>query len=129
MADMAETPRQRRRGPDPKPREEQRLHPVSCRLTDAELALLDERRGKISRGEWLRRAALAQPPRIVPEINKQAWSELSRTASNLNQMTRALNEGGWKPADELEAKRALQLLWGQLKTVRAQLIGLEEEKP
>lgn len=105
------------------------MHSVSCRLTDAELAILDERRGKVSRGEWLRRAALAEPPRIVPEINKQAWSELSRTASNLNQMTRALNEGRWNPGDQKEAKRALQLLWDQLKAVRAQLIGLEEEKP
>ena len=117
----------RRRGPEPKPREEQRLHSVSCRLTDAEFALLDERRGKVSRGEWLRRAALAQPPRIVPTLNKEAWSELSRTASNLNQLTKALNEGRWQPGDKAAAEKALRMLWDQLKAVRAHLIGLEDQ--
>ena len=123
----ADTPIKRRRGPEPKPREEQRLHSVSCRLTDAEFALLDERRGKVSRGEWLRRAALAQPPRIVPTLNKEAWSELSRTASNLNQLTKALNEGRWQPGDKAAAEKALRMLWDQLKAVRAHLIGLEDQ--
>lgn len=83
----------RRHGPKPKPASEQRRHPVSCRLTDAELTQLDARRGKVSRGEWLRLAALGKPPRMVPEVNKVAWSDLARAAGNLNQITRAINEG------------------------------------
>lgn len=123
----SELPRKRRRGPVPRPAEELRLHSVSCRLTDAELATLDERRGEVSRGEWLRRAALSQPPRVVPTINKEAWSELSRTASNLNQLTRALNEGRWQSGDREAAQKSLRMVWDQLKVVRAQLIGLEDQ--
>lgn len=124
-----ELPKRRRRGPKPRPAEELRLHSVSCRLTDAEVALLDERRGKVSRGEWLRRAALSRPPRVVPTINKDAWAELSRVASNLNQLTKALHEGRWTPGDSQAAQSALRMLWEQLRAVRAQLIGLEEGKP
>lgn len=122
-------PRRRRRGPKPRPAEELRLHSVSCRLTDAELALLDERRGQVSRGEWLRRAALSRPPRIVPTINKEAWAELARVGSNLNQLTRALHEERWTPSDATAAHAALQMVGEQLKATRAQLIGLDGGEP
>lgn len=121
------TEQRRRYGPKPRPREELRVHSVSCRLTDAELADLDERRGKVARGEWLRLAALSTPPRIVPELNATAWAELARTASNLNQLTRALHEGRWEATDAAAANAALVTLSHRLQAVRAQLIGLEPE--
>lgn len=122
-------PRKRRRGPTPLALDQQRRHAVSCRLTDAELATLDQRRGHVSRGEWLRLAALAAPPRIVPEVNKIAWSDLARAAGNLNQMTRALNEGRWPMANAPDALAMLMELRAQLDAVRAQLIGLEGDRP
>lgn len=125
---MVEGIRKRRHGPKPKPLHEQRRHAVSCRLTDAESELLDARRGNVSRGEYLRLAALKAPPRVVPEINKVAWSDLSRAASNLNQLTRAINEKKWPLENAPSAEQTLTYLRASLNEVRAKLIGTDGEK-
>jgi hypothetical protein len=117
----------RRHGPKPKPLHEQRRHGISCRINDAEIAIIDERRGKVSRGEWLRLAALSKPPRIVPEINKVAWADLARAAGNLNQLTRAINEGRLPVKDVPAVGKAVMDLRAQLDAVRAALIGLDGE--
>lgn len=121
----SDRPRKRRHGPEPLPPDQQRRHSVSCGLTDAELVTLDARRGAVSRGEWLRLAAFAAPPRIVPEINRVAWADLSRAAGNLNQMTKAINEGRWTPSDPRDASAELMELRASLEAVRAALIGTE----
>lgn len=118
-----EIPRKRRRGPIPKLAHEKRQHSVSCRLTDDELALLDKLRGQVSRGEWLRLSAFAQPPRIVPEVNKIAWSDLARTAANLNQLTRIMHLNFTDQKNRLETSKALMDLRSKLADVRALLIG------
>lgn len=119
--------RKRRHGPRPKPEEEARVHGVSCRLTHDELAELDRRRGKVRRGEWLRLAALSAPPRIVPEVNKIAWADLAKASSNLNQLTKAVNEGRL-PAQDLPAANTFLLsLRAKIEAVRASLIGDENE--
>lgn len=115
----------RRYGPTPKPPAEQRRHAVSCRLTDAELNRLDELRGEVSRGEWLRLAAMSKPPRIVPSMNKVAWSDLARAAGNLNQITRALNDGRLSVKDAPSVGRAVMDVRAQLDAVRRLLIGQE----
>lgn len=117
----------RRRGPVPKSEGARRQHAVSCRLTNAELARLDELRGGVSRGEWLRLAALSKPPRIVPEVNKVAWADLARAAGNLNQLTRAINEGRFPVNDVPAAGKAVMDLRAKLDAVRAALIGLDSE--
>lgn len=122
---MADDKKKRRHGPKPKPKSEQRRHPVSCRLTDAELARLDARRGQVSRGEWLRVSGLGKPPRIVPEVNKVAWSDLSRAAGNLNQITRAINEGRLPTKNYTEVGQAVMAVRAELDTVRRLLIGME----
>lgn len=123
-----EVQKKRRRGPTPLAEADQRRHGVSCRLNDAEIAILDQRRGKISRGEWLRVAALAQPPRIVPEVNKVAWADLARAAGNLNQLVRAINEGRLHVEDLPSANKALMDLRAQLDAVRRLLIGLGDDQ-
>jgi hypothetical protein len=120
-----EEQKKRRHGPKPKPPSEQRRHPVSCRLTDAELARLDARRGQVSRGEWLRVSGLGKPPRIVPEINKVAWSGLARAAGNLNQISRAINEGKLAVKDRPGVGKAVMDVRAQLDVVRRLLIGME----
>ena len=115
--------KKRRHGPKPKPAAEQRRHSVSCRLTDAELVRLDARRGQVSRGEWMRLAALDRPPRIVPEINKVAWADLARVAGNLNQITRAINEGRLPTKDVSGAGKAVMDVRAHLDAVRGLLIG------
>ena len=122
---MAENERKRRHGPAPKPVAEQRRHSVSCRLTDAEISRLDELRGQVSRGEWLRLAAMTKPPRIVPTVNKIAWADLSRVAGNLNQMNRAINEGRLNVNDRDAAVRMLIDLRAQLDQLRRLMIGQE----
>lgn len=122
---MAESEKKRRHGPRPKPDHEQRRHSVSCRLTDAEMARLDARRGQVSRGEWLRVSALGKPPRIVPEVNKVAWADLARAAGNLNQLTRAINEGRLSVADAPGVSAAVMDVRAQLDSVRRLLVGME----
>lgn len=88
-----------------------RRHAVTCRLTDAELDRVDlgrgadlvdpDRKAAISRGEYIRLAALKAPPRVVPEINREAWVELARTAANLNQAMAAYNAKGNLKAGDL----------------------------
>ena len=99
---------------------DKRSHTVSVRLNAAELAWLDEQRGGYRRGEWLRRAAFGRRlPGGVPEINREAWSELSRLASNLNQLQRAINEGRASGVDLSE----LDALRDAVRRLRADLIG------
>ena len=82
-----------RRGPVPLHAEDKRVNCVSVRLNNRELAMLDGKRGKFQRGEWLRIAALDQLPPTVPELNVRAWSELARLAANLNQAQASINRG------------------------------------
>lgn len=88
-----EMDRKRRHGPEPLPASEKRSLCVSVRLNAAELALLDEKRGRLARGEWLRMAALDVVPPVVPEINQEAWFVLSKVAGNLSTLARAARDG------------------------------------
>lgn len=107
--------RKRRHGPEPLPADLKRDHCVSVRMNSGELAKLDIDRGKTPRGEWLRLAwECALPPAPAPELNREAWVELSRAASNLNQLAKRLNEGGEADAQEILA---------ELAAFRASLIG------
>lgn len=106
--------KKRGRGRKPVPDDVKRKHGVTCRLTDAELAHVDRLRGNMTAGEWVRTAALGRPPRIVPELNRQAWLELSRAASNLNQLAKL---GHFTDVNVTE----------QLKAFRAALIGADLE--
>jgi hypothetical protein len=118
---MAMTESTRKRGRKPVPEAEQRRHPVTCRLTDAERDHVDASRGSVTRGEFIRRAALSAPPRVVPEVNRAAWVELARLSANLNQIARHLNEGG----AETPAQGQLAELRDAVVRLRADLIGLE----
>ncbi|MFQ2462479.1 plasmid mobilization protein [Aeromonas caviae] len=82
----------RSRGRKSLPDDQKRKHGITCRLTDDELAHVDRLRGQMTAGEWIRTAALSQPPRIVPEINIAAWQELARAAANLNQLARLAHQ-------------------------------------
>ena len=84
--------RRRRRGPEPLPSEDRRAHCVSVRLNPTELALLDGKRGRLARGEWLRAAALHHLPPAPPHpLAREQWQELARVGANLNQIAAAIN--------------------------------------
>ena len=93
-----------------------RHHIVKLRLNDFENEYLNEMRTslKLSRAEYTRLAILENMPMQNPPINTVAWQELSRCASNLNQLVRKT------PKDthaEIEECKAI------LKQLRAKLLG------
>ena len=77
--------------------EDKRTVTVSTRLTPAETARLDNLRGKVQRGTYLRLILTDTVPPYIPAINRQAYVELSRLGSNLNQIVRAFNTVGSSP--------------------------------
>lgn len=117
MADLDLTKR-KRVGPTRLPVNEKRSHTVSVRLNDAELAALDTQRSPVQmqRGEYLRAAALHRLPPIIPETNQQQWIALSRSAANINQIARKLNESGFELSD-------VNLIKSELTVFRMGLIG------
>ncbi|QSD35767.1 hypothetical protein H5A40_00910 [Pectobacterium brasiliense] len=69
-----------------------RGHCVSVRLNDEELELLNARRGRHRKGEWLRLAFLEKLPVAVPAINIEAWKSLSEISQKLNKLVVHLDE-------------------------------------
>lgn len=106
----------KRRGPEPMPISELRTVRVNVYLHPDEAAELDRRRGSagLQRGPYMRLAALNKLPRHIPELNRSAWSELSRIGSNLNQLAREFNQGNSPLFDDVESA---------LSELRAALIG------
>lgn len=92
---MVDETKRRRRGPEPLDAAVKREHCVSVRLNLDELERLDAQRAPVNmqRGEYLRAAALHRLPPTIPSVNRDAWVELSRLSSNVNQLARAVNEG------------------------------------
>lgn len=110
-------PRKRVAKANPEPRE-LRSHCVSSRFSPSELATLDARRGKIPRGEYVRRCTFGTPPVPIPRPNVKAYAELARAAGNLNQISRKVNEGVF----DIEA------LARELDLFRMKLIGVTWEE-
>ncbi len=118
-------------GPSP---ETLRTRTLSVRVNVAEYVELAARRdavGMREMGAYLRTAVLAQrpPQAVVPTVNRQAWQELARTASNLNQLTAHLNAG-----HRLDATgtawlwETLTTLREEVRTLRLALLGVIPEE-
>jgi len=65
------------------PTEALRSYCISVRLNNEELSLLNTKRGRYRKGEWLRMASLQKLPPIIPAINTEAWKALSEISQNL----------------------------------------------
>lgn len=71
--------------------------------------------------EWLRVAALGQTLHAVPAVNRVAYSELSRLASNLNQLAAKANAASIIDAGRVvETTEAVAAI---LRKLRLELIG------
>ena len=122
-----------KRGPSSRPKSELREHQFGVYFTS------DERRRLISLAvpgdpselsdlgirrhvaAHMRKAALGTQPSRIPEINRQAWSELSRVAANLNQYQRAINEGrAGGPIDLSDLRASVDALRNELLGVRGE---------
>lgn len=96
--------------------EEKRSHCVSVRLNKSEIAWLDQSRGKLQRGEFLRAASMGKLPKTIPTINREHWQELARIGSNINQIAARLNMGHTLPLDEVRE---------EIMALRMALVGVE----
>lgn len=106
-----------------KPEANPRRSFVNVRLTDDEYAKLTSDANGGSKAELLRASyfgRLPKVPRGVPELNREAWTDLSRLASNLNQLAHHANSTG--EIDPL-IHDALLDCHSQLAAVRALLLG------
>ncbi len=114
-----------KRGPAPKPKSEHRNTRVSVYFSDDELAALDHRRGGRSRGQWLREAGLGELPALVPELNREAWVDLSRVAGLLGRYVVAIEVGNAKgmPSSVVTELR------DQVQQLRNDLLGIQVPDP
>lgn len=117
--DIDQTRRRKRSGPIPKKQEDLRTHSVHVRMTTAELAELDLKRGHIQRGTWLRQSAMHRIPPTIPAINRDAWAALATAVANLNQYQAAINK---RMAHEIPTS-VLDALRDQVQALRLDLIG------
>ncbi|SXL62896.1 hypothetical protein [Klebsiella pneumoniae] len=73
-----------------------RSHCVSVRLNDEELTLLNERRCRHPKGEWLRLSLLNKLPAVVPAINIEAWKTLGEISQKLNKLVAHLDRKSYE---------------------------------
>ena len=87
-------------------------------MNDSEIAILDERRGKYTRGEYLRLVFTeAPPPAAPPAINREAWVTLAKAAGNLATLATAMRGGEYVLLDDINSAIA---------DFRRQLIGAKK---
>lgn len=107
-----------------------RSHCVSVRLNNEELTLLNEKRGRHRKGEWLRLSLLNKLPAVVPAINIEAWKSLSEISQKLNKLVAHLDsksQGSSLTQTELFAvKRQISEL--RLHLITADLWGASHER-
>ncbi|MBC3946232.1 hypothetical protein H8S21_12950 [Erwinia persicina] len=100
-----------------------RKHTITVRLNDIELAKVNGSRNQLSKSCWLRSSALQQLPPSVPEINKEAWQELTGSLQKLNDLTLFLLRRGEDAQPLSQEVSALKL---KLSHVRDALLTLEK---
>ncbi|SJZ62414.1 mobilisation protein (MobC) [Trichlorobacter thiogenes] len=83
----------RKRGPTPKPADEQRTHRIAVYLSQAEMKVVSgfSELSNVCPAAYLRKAALNTPPVVIPELNQLVWQQLSNAAANLNQIAKQIN--------------------------------------
>lgn len=71
--------RERQQGPHPVEDKLYRKHTVAVRLNDGELAILERKRGKYARGEWLRMSCLDKLPPQLQVRDVELYNSLNKT--------------------------------------------------
>ncbi|HBY7580873.1 TPA: hypothetical protein MI680_24670 [Klebsiella pneumoniae] len=99
--------------------QELRIHCVSVRLNNAELAKLNTLREHYSKGEWLRMASLQKLPPVIPAINTEAWKALSDISQKLNRIAAHIDG---KSKDSLLTHTELFAVKRQLEELRHNLL-------
>ena len=105
---------ERKRKQDNIPEAEYRFYNLKVRLNSEELEILDIIKGRHSRSVAVRFLIMSGIPTAVPGLNEIVWAELSKSASNLNQIARHLNAGGGINFEEIRR---------ELESFRTKLLG------
>ncbi len=92
---------------------------MSVRLNNEELTLLNEKRGRHRKGEWLRLSLLNTVPGVVPAINIEAWRSLADLSQKLNKIVFHLDN---KSAGSHLTKTELFAVKRQISDLRLHLI-------
>ena len=100
-----------------------RRYSVTVRLSEVELSKVNQSRGQLSKSCWLRSSALKQLPPSVPEINKEAWQELTGSLQKLNDLGSFLLRRGEDAQPLSQEVSALKL---KLSHVRDALLSIEK---
>ena len=105
--------------------ENSRCVPVYFRFTPSEMALINKRAGNVglTRAEFCRAACLYRPVRSVPQINKEAYSQLANVANNLNQLTKLAHE----TQNSSVAVEAIEQVLESVRVLRAELIEVRDD--
>ncbi|MEP7452166.1 hypothetical protein [Phyllobacterium sp. SB3] len=121
--------RKRRGGRPLVPDAERRRRSASIRFSPAESLDLAVAAGAagLTLSAYLRARVLGHQVRgPVPELNRNAYSELARTTANLNQIAAHLNGGG-AYSDDL--RRLLESAARETRGLRLALLGISEDRP
>lgn len=123
---MMKTRKINRGGRPPLPDDQRRNHRVEFWLNDAEfadLSYLCEQSG-MTKGEMVRALILKKPIQWMktPAINRQAYAELGRIGSNVNQAAKLANRYGSEPDTKAFAE-----LYALLHSVRLDLLGVSDD--
>ncbi len=100
-----------------------RKHTVTVRLNDLELKQVNDLRNQASKSCWLRSSALQQLPPSVPEINREAWHQLTASLQKLNDLTSFLNRRG---TDAQPLSQEVNAIKVKLAHVRDALLTLDK---
>ena len=113
---MSQTENKKKRGPTPKPEDQQRKNRISIFLTDQEYQHIKAKAGDYDLPVYVRTCAIdgkfAPKAATIPKVNIEVWKKLGRCTNNLNQIARHLNHiNAFAPTGESidvdEVKQAL----------------------
>lgn len=124
MMQSNENTKKRSRGGRPTlPDNERRIVRLQPAFTITEIETLEQRAAAlgIQPCEWLRMSALGLAVKSVPAINRSAYSELSKLASNLNQLTHVAN--ATNAFNQSDLVRTLSDTREKVQELRSQLLG------
>lgn len=116
----------KRSGPRIDPSIDHRIHRVTLRFSESEYRQLQENAesARVTISAFIRSCLQGKrihgKPAPIPAINRDAWMALARSAANLNQLTKAINEGHNLGIDV----NTLRLMYREVQTLRQQLIGV-----
>lgn len=99
--------RLRQQGPHKIDETDYRNHCVSVRFNDAELAILESKRGKYAKGEWLRMSCLDKLPPVLQVRDVELYNSLNKTLGAIGAIVKTDRNLTQEQAQNLEELKNL----------------------